>query len=118
MKLNSISGLVSYVKDIEKTADFYEKLGFNIDTKSEDLLKVSLNRFSIEFNLQGEGFTVENQHSGLYVYVEVDDIEEFYEGVKQQGLAPTSEPKVVQADKRGFVLHDPDYVKLIFFCKI
>lgn len=50
MKMKSVSGIVCYVKDINKTAKFYEALGFKFDKREPDHISIRLNWFWIDFH--------------------------------------------------------------------
>lgn len=124
--MKSIAGIVSYVNDVEVTAEFYEKLGFIITKRQPDHLSVRLNWFWIDFHPQDKedkpDFQVEanldNKGAGTFLYVCVDDVDEFYDGVIAKGLKPSSEPKDWPWGNREFVLRDPDGYKLVFFKKL
>ena len=49
MKLKSVAGIVCYVKDINKTAKFYEALGFQFDKRIPTRVSIRLNWFWIDF---------------------------------------------------------------------
>jgi catechol 2,3-dioxygenase-like lactoylglutathione lyase family enzyme len=123
MKLKSVSGLVLYVKDIEKTAKFYEALGFNSDEHTDDKLTVRLNWFWLYFHAQDkedneefkEEATIEPKGGGLYIYISVEDVDEFYQGAIDKGLKPSSEPRDWPWGNREFAMRDPDGFKLVFF---
>ncbi len=125
MKMKSVSGIVSYVKDIQKTAAFYEALGFIITKQEAGQLSIRLNWFWIDFIAGEEEEKVEfqaeakSEHkgSGTYLYISVDDVDEFYKGVIEKGLKPSSEPRDWPWGNREFVLRDPDGYKLVFFKK-
>ena len=46
MKVNSISGLTCYVKDLARTADFYERIGFRRGKEETDRATFYVNWFS------------------------------------------------------------------------
>lgn len=125
MKLKSISGVVYLVSDIAATADFYETLGFRIDTKEADYLKVYLNWFWMEFVRMDDkhptAFQEEaklgNKGAGQFVYISVDDVDEAYKELVSKGLKPSGEPKDWPWGRREFVVRDPDGYKLVFFQK-
>lgn len=125
MELKSVSGFICYVKDIDKTAEFYEGLGFRIGTKEDDYLSVYLNWFSIEFMAQDkEGkpdFKKEAQAEpkgiGIFINVKVADVDEAYKAIVAKHLKPSSEPRDWPWGNREFVLRDPDGYKLVFWNK-
>ena len=46
--MDEVSGVVCYVKDTAKTADFYETLGFEFDKREADHVSVHLGDFWID----------------------------------------------------------------------
>ncbi len=125
MKLKSISGLVFYVKNTAKTVKFYESLGFIITKNQPDHISVRLNWFWMDFHPQDKEDKPEfqkeanltNKGAGLFIYVNVEDVDEFYNGVVKRGLKPSSKPKDYEWGNREFVIRDPDGYKLVFFTK-
>lgn len=115
MKLKSISGLTYYVTDMDKTAKFYEALGFKFGKYGEHATTVYLNWFSVEFRPQAK--PVESSNTGVLANINVEDVDEFYKGVKAKGLKPASEPTDTSQGRREFLLHDPDGYNLVFFQK-
>jgi catechol 2,3-dioxygenase-like lactoylglutathione lyase family enzyme len=126
MKLKSVAGLVCYVKDTAKTAEFYDALGFHFDKREPDHLSIRLNWFWIDFHSQDKEDKLEfqkeanlkNKGAGLFLYISVDDVDEFYEGVLAKGLKPSSQPRNWPWGNREFALRDPDGYKLIFFKRL
>ncbi len=123
--MNSVSGMVCYVKNIDKTAEFYEALGFIFTKREPDHLSIRLNWFWIDFHPQDKEdkpefqkeANLDNKGAGLFTYIKVDNVDEFYEAVVAKGLKPSSQPKDWPWGNREFVLRDPDGYKLIFFNK-
>lgn len=125
MKMKNVAGFVAYVKNTKKTADFYEKLGFKFDKREADHISIYLNWFWMDFHPQDKEDKPEFQKeanlaskgAGLFIYIKVDDVDEFYKGVIKKGLKPSSEPRDWPWGNREFVLRDPDGYKLVFFNK-
>lgn len=125
MELKSVSGYGCYVADIDKTAAFYEALGFRIGEKTKEHLKVYLNWFAIDFiaaeHETKEEFLAEAHASpkgaGMYINIQVADVDEFYKGILERGMKPSSHPRDWPWGNREFVLRDPDGYKLVFFTK-
>jgi catechol 2,3-dioxygenase-like lactoylglutathione lyase family enzyme len=113
-KIKSISALVFYVKDLAKTKQFYEDLGFKFEEQKGDYIKAYINWFWIEF-YKGEA---SNHEAGIHVQLSVDDVDEFYQELVTKGMKPEHEPKDIAAGRHEFVLKDPDGYKLVFFQKI
>jgi catechol 2,3-dioxygenase-like lactoylglutathione lyase family enzyme len=125
MKVNSISGLTCYVKDLAKTGEFYEAIGFRRGKEEEDRARFYVNWFFVTFIAQDQEddpqfrkeAKLKTKGSGLFLYIKVDDIEDFYKGVVSAGMEPEGEPEVRPSGNREFVLRDPDGYKLAFFQK-
>lgn len=123
MKMKRIAGIVHYVKDINKTAKFYEALGFKFEKHKPDHLSIRLNWFWMDFHPQDKEdkpeFQIEanlsNKGAGLFLYISVEDVDEFYKGLLSKGLKPSSEPKDLPWGNREFIIRDPDRYKLVFF---
>lgn len=113
MKLISVSSLLYYVSDLEKTQKFYEDLGFNFD-RSKDKVITYLNWFSIEFRHAEE--PAEN-NCGEYVYIKVDSTQEMYDKIKAKGIEPEGEPVEVEKGVKELQVRDPDGYRLTFFEK-
>lgn len=121
--MKSIAGIVCYVKDIKKTAKFYKALGFTFVENKPDYLSLRLNWFWIDFHSQDKEDKPEfqkeanltNKGAGLFVYISVENVDDFYKVVLSKGLKPSSEPRDWPWGNREFVLRDPDSYKLVFF---
>jgi catechol 2,3-dioxygenase-like lactoylglutathione lyase family enzyme len=119
MKPNSISGVTYSVKDLAKTAEFYETIGFRRGKEESDRVTFYVNWFFVTF-IASDGEEAESgtKGAGQFLYVKVDDIEDFHKGVLAAGMKPDGEPEVVQpSGNREFVLRDHDGYKLAFFQK-
>lgn len=124
-KVKKVSGIVHYVKDTAKTAEFYEKLGFIIDRNEPDHVSVELGDFWMDFHPQDKEdkpefqkeANLENRGAGLFLYISVDDVDAFNEEIVEKGLKPSNEPKDWPWGNREFIIRDPDGYKLVFFTK-
>jgi catechol 2,3-dioxygenase-like lactoylglutathione lyase family enzyme len=125
MKPNSIAGVSCYVKDLSKTAQFYESLGFRRGKHEPDRATFYVNWFFVTFIAQDREDDAElrneaelpDKGAGLFIYVKVDDVEEFHNAVVAEGMKPDGEPEVRASGNPEFVLRDPDGYKLAFFQK-
>lgn len=125
MKMNSISGVMIYVKDLSKTVGFYESLGFRIGKETDDRVACYVNWFWVEFVAASSEEDPEMKKEaaaaskglGQFLYIKVDSVDDFYKGVTDLGMKPESEPQVKPTGNREFVLRDPDGYKLVFFEK-
>jgi len=125
MKVNSISGLTCYVKDLARTAEFYEAIGFRRGKEGPDRVTFYVNWFFVTFIAQDQEADAELRKeaelpakgAGLFLYIKVDDVGDFYEAVRSKGLKSADEPQDRPSGNREFVLRDPDGYKLVFFQK-
>lgn len=126
MEMKNVSGIVCYVKDTSNTADFYEALGFKFDIRKPDHLSVHLGSFWIDFHPQDkedkpefkQEANLDNKGAGLFLYITVGNVDEFYQGLLTKHLRPSSKPRDWPWGNREFVIRDPDGYKLVFFQKI
>jgi catechol 2,3-dioxygenase-like lactoylglutathione lyase family enzyme len=125
MKVNSISGLTCYVKDLASTADFYEAIGFRRGKEETNRATFYVNWFFVTFVAQeGEDDDDLRKESvasikgvGMSVYIKVDDIADYHAAVVAQGMKPDTEPELRPSGNREFALRDPDGYRLVFFQK-
>jgi len=125
VKVNSISGVSCIVKDLDKTAEFYQALGFRLGNREPDHVTCYVNWFWVTFLAQNKQedqerkkeAKVSNKGAGQSLYIKVDDINECYDAVIAHGMKPSSEPHKVASGNREFGLRDPDGYKLVLFAK-
>ena len=125
MKPNSISGITYYAKDLTSTAEFYETLGFRRGKEESDRVTFYVNWFFVTFIAPDQEADAEarkeaklsDKGAGQFLYIKVDDIEDFHKEVVAAGMKPEGEPEVQASGNREFVLRDPDGYKLAFFQK-
>jgi len=115
MRLKSITGITYHVRDVEKTADFYEKLGFIITKRDDVQISVRLNWFWLDFVKQDR--TALNDNGGQFLYISVDGVDAFHKEVVENGLEAGEAPHDTLADRREFLVTDPDGYQLVFFEK-
>ncbi len=117
----SISSLLFFVNDLEKTFEFYKTLGFDVE-KSDGMVKFRVNWFEMTFidkehSTFKSGFEGEKGR-GMFVYIKVEDVDKFYKFVIEKGIKPSGEPKDWDWGNREFVIKDPDGYRLVFFNKV
>ena len=113
MKISSISGLTYPVKDLDRTAEFYESLGFRPGKRDDHQLTCYVNWFWVTFTTRHNG----EPGSGPTLYLKVDDIDDFYGAVLARGFTPLADPRKDRSGRREFFLLDPDGNRLAFFAK-
>ncbi|MBZ0296450.1 MAG: VOC family protein [Anaerolineae bacterium] len=125
MSIKSISGITCLVKDLEKTAAFYDALGFRVGKQEDGLVKCYVNWFWVDFIAEDQADTsayqaeaqVSNRGAGQYLHLKVDNVDAFYESILSNGMKPDGAPEGNRSSGRSFVLRDPDGYKLVFFEK-
>jgi catechol 2,3-dioxygenase-like lactoylglutathione lyase family enzyme len=126
MKIKSVSGITCYVKNLTKTSKFYETLGFEIRKREADHITAYSNWFWIDFlaidkNEQAErygrakGADLGNKGAGLFLYISVDNVDEFHQAMLSKGLKPSTRPQDQPWGNREFIIRDPDGYRLVFF---
>jgi catechol 2,3-dioxygenase-like lactoylglutathione lyase family enzyme len=116
MKVNSISGITCQVKDLARAAEFYETIGFRRGKEESDRVTFYVNWFFVTLVAQDQT-GVQAGGEGLFVYIKVDDIDEFHKGLLAKGMKPAGEPERRPSGDREFALRDPDGYNLVFFQK-
>jgi predicted enzyme related to lactoylglutathione lyase len=117
MKVNSISGIKYHVEDLSRTAEFYEAIGFRRGKDEPDRLTFYVNWFFVTFVSHDQQVRVPENGAASLLYIKVDDLDEFYNGVVSRGMNPETEPQPGPNRTREFMLRDPDGYKLVFFEK-
>ncbi len=118
MKVSSVSGFVLLVNDLDKTAKFYNSLGFRFGRREYDRLVVYVNWFSVEFTTDSSNEEdLDNKSAGVFFLFSVLKVDEFYKEVLATGYKPEGEPEDKPTGRREFTLRDPDGYKLVFFTK-
>ena len=108
-----------YASNLEKTKEFYDLLGFDVQ-ESEDMVKVKIGDFTLAF-IDENKTPIKNESGmqpkglGIYIYIEVENVDEYYASINEKGVIPRTEPKTWPWNKREFVVKDPDGYKLVFY---
>lgn len=113
IKINSISGVVRNVKDLDTTAAFYEAVGLRVGKREADYLTCYVNWFWVEFHVTDQPDQVAKEE----LAISVENIDEFYEALIAKNLQPQAAPQDQPWGRREFTLVDPDGYKLLFFKK-
>ena len=123
MQAKSFSGVVLYVRDPLKSAEFYETLGFKTVEKDDAKASVRLNWFWIDMHASAaedkDQFkaeaTGEPKGTGAYFYLSVEDVDGAYKELAAKGIKPSSEPRDWPWGNREFAVRDPDGYKIVIF---
>jgi catechol 2,3-dioxygenase-like lactoylglutathione lyase family enzyme len=116
MKPNSISGITCRVEDLAKAGEFYETIGFRRGKEEPDRVTFYVNWFFVTL-IAHDGAKAPAKGEGVFLYIKVDDVEEFHKAALSKGLKPDGEPERQPSGNREFVLRDPDGYNLVFFQK-
>lgn len=120
--IKRIHSTLFYAHDLDETADFYRQLGFNVE-KAEDAVRVAAGDFRLAFidenktPIQDESNS-QPKGSGVFTYAEVENVDAYFQDLKDKGIETSSEPKDWPWGKREFVVKDPDGYKLVFYSNI
>jgi catechol 2,3-dioxygenase-like lactoylglutathione lyase family enzyme len=108
--LTGIAHIALRVNDLDKSRDFYHKLGFEQGFEFSDNGKISVAYLKVNDRQFIELIprTSDSQPGGiLHTCFEVADIESLHKAYLEKGLQPT-EPKKGRAGNLLFVMHGPD----------
>jgi catechol 2,3-dioxygenase-like lactoylglutathione lyase family enzyme len=123
MKIKSVSGITCHVKNLNKTAAFYETLGFDIKKRESDHMTAYSNWFWIDFLAIGKDERTKSSKdvksadrgAGLFLYLSVDDVDGFHKELLAKGLKASTKPQDQPWGNREFIILDPDGYKLVIF---
>ncbi len=123
-KPTALNGLMLYVTDVQTSLDTYQNLGFDIVRAHPPLYgSVKLGEILIQFQdktnptdpaFQAEAMA-EPKGGGLFVYLQVADVDRYYGDIQGRGVQPATAPRDWPGGNREFVVRDPDGYKLVFY---
>ena len=123
----SINLIGMYVRDVFASVEFYAKLGFQTVRVDKSVAELSLGAMTLHCidketaREQSEAFQKEAfgepKGTGLYINIEVEDVDTYYRELKDKGLKPSSEPRNWPWGHREFAIRDSDGYKLVFYQK-
>lgn len=108
-----------YAKDLDVTVEFYKNLGFDIQ-KSGDTARIKMGDFTLSF-IDENKTPIKNESGkepkglGIYTYIEVENVDDYFNTIKEKGIVSRTEPRDWPWGKREFVVKDPDGYKLVFY---
>ncbi|MBI4175413.1 VOC family protein [Candidatus Berkelbacteria bacterium] len=120
----ALNGLMLYVTSVAHTLAVYEKLGFTVihrdsPTFGSVMLGEMLLQFQDKRNPSDPDFVaeamVEPKGGGIFCYLQVEDIDGYYQAIIERGVVPTTKPRDWPSGNREFVVRDPDGYKLVFY---
>ena len=115
-----VDQILLFVADPHKSAKFYQELGFEVVTESDESAIVRMGGFRVycqnKANAQFPAEAgLEPKGAGVYIYLRTDNVDETYRLMVAQELKPSSEPRDWPWGNREFVIRDPDRYKLVFY---
>jgi catechol 2,3-dioxygenase-like lactoylglutathione lyase family enzyme len=121
--LKQITSALYWVSDIAISVDFYQKVGFELKENTEQHAVLTLGNFAVELvPAQGheqdefsKDASAEGKGKGVYLQIEVEDIDGLHSELVGKGLQPSAEPRDWPWGNREFVIKDPDGYKLCFW---
>ncbi|MEK7531114.1 MAG: VOC family protein [Patescibacteria group bacterium] len=126
--IKGINILGFYVTNLVATIDFYTKLGFQKTRSDAVTVEFAFESMRLQFmdkqesKKQGKQFEEEAfgepKGIGLYINIEVENIDEYYKSLKDKGLTPSTQPRDWPWGHREFVIRDPDRYKLVIYQKL
>lgn len=126
--LKAVNLIGLYVKDIDVSLSFYKELGFSVASNDGSVAEVKLGAMRIQFvaqetardqdeSFQKDAFG-EPKGTGVYIHVEVDHIDDYYQQLTEANISPSTKPRDWPWGQREFVVRDPDRYKLVVYQKI
>jgi catechol 2,3-dioxygenase-like lactoylglutathione lyase family enzyme len=123
MKIKSVSGVTCFVKDLDRTAVFYEALGFEIRKRESNHITAYSNWFWIDFLAIGKDERAKSgtdtkpadKGADLLLYLSVDDVDDSHQALLAAGLQPSAGPQNQPWGNREFLIRDPDGYSLVIF---
>jgi catechol 2,3-dioxygenase-like lactoylglutathione lyase family enzyme len=123
MKIKSVSGITCLVKSLERTAKFYEALGFEIRKREPNHITAYSNWFWMDFRAVGKEARPEfkklaegaGRSNGQFIYLSVDDVDGFHKQLAAKGVKAMTAPQERSWGDAEFVLRDPDGYNLVIF---
>jgi len=105
-------------KDINQTTRFYKQLGFST-TASDDSVRILFGDYRLTFIDEVSSKLKDDINMkkgvGMFIFFEVENVDSFYQTLKQNSIPTLSEPEGRAGEKRRFTVQDPDGYKLVFY---
>jgi len=122
MKLTGIDHILLYSSDLDTSEAFYKDIGFKTK-RNNDFIEAKLGRSKLVLFDQSKvhfkkEVKIEPKGAGVFIMINVDDVNDYHKSITSKGLSPSSDPKDWPWGNREFVIKDPDGYKLVFFEEI
>lgn len=104
-------------KDLDETSAFYQKIGFSVEV-SKNGVRLIFGDYRLTFIKETDkNSACAKKGIGMSIFFEVDNVDDFYQEIKEKQLNPLNEPAGRPGGKRKFTVQDPDGYNLVFFTK-
>jgi catechol 2,3-dioxygenase-like lactoylglutathione lyase family enzyme len=108
-----------FVRDIERSIAFYERLGFTVVRQEPDFAVIALREdvhvlLAAEAQTSRERWNVSPRGVGLNIRIMVDDVDAVYQRAKAAGAPISQEIADRDYGLRDFIVADPDGFMLRF----
>jgi uncharacterized glyoxalase superfamily protein PhnB len=120
-----VTNALYWVNNLNKSIDFYRNVGLVIKRNTSHYAELELNGFGItlvpiadaepEFRPDAQA---SEKGKGMYLYVEVMDVDAKHVELKKTGITTATEPRDWEWGNREFIVKDPDGYKLCFWQKL
>jgi predicted enzyme related to lactoylglutathione lyase len=117
MSVNSLEMLFLEVDNLEESLDFYATgLGFEIEqhTPADDPPMATLRAGRLRLSLAQRPSMISKRGRGIYFFLTVDDVDEFYDFVTAAGIETFEPPEDASWGGRFFAAVDPNGYRLFF----
>lgn len=118
--LKSLNAVLLYCHDPAASSEFYRLLGFVISSTPSGIILATINDFAVELLDQAtakfqQDTKLEPKGAGVFLYVEVVGIDDYYNELLEKGLKPSSTPTDQPWGEREFAIKDPDGYRIVFW---
>lgn len=122
--MDKVAGIILLVDDIKKSTTFYEKLGFIVTEEKLDIATtLNLGDFWVELLHKSKVVSEEykedagatHKGAGIYLQVQVKDVDAVYKKVVANGIRPLGKPQDYPWQQREFIVTDPNGYRVAFF---
>ncbi len=120
--LKALNAALLYVADLERSADFYRRLGFDLTAPKGGTQQAALGVAAVKLvdrakaKFQQDAYR-EPKGVGVFLMFRVEDIDGYHRELVGQGLKPSGAPKDWPWGNREFAIKDPDGYRLVFWQK-
>ena len=121
--IKSVSSVLLYVADPERSSRFYRDLGFKAAGSDRAVREVRLNWFRLQFvdkasveepHLRSEA-RVERKGAGAFIGISVENFDKFCKALRSRGVTFIGEPSQSSRGNRQVAVNYPDGYNLMLY---